>query len=269
MNAGRGQEALAHLRAAAGLPDGMEAVADAFGIRLAMALAHLEAGALADAERCLAGARLGAGGEDALISSRSFAHAVRAELHLARGEVDEGLAAWRSVIGLLVARAGPPGAPAEPVLAPWALEVQSVAVVAHARHGRLGALAGTADDLAVMLRDLLTNPGRYAPTYLTGMPLCGALLLALAMVELDGARASGERAAAGARMVALAERFGYLRQFQPTMSQAAYDEAVATYAAMGPADLRAAALRAADDFRPGPGPAHHDGSRAKSLLDHT
>jgi hypothetical protein len=55
-------------------------------------------------------------------------------------------------------------------------------------------------------------------------------------------------------MIALAERFGFLRNFQPTMSGAAarsdaeradrpaYDDAVSTYAGLDRAGLRAAAL---------------------------
>jgi len=57
-------------------------------------------------------------------------------------------------------------------------------------------------------------------------------------------------------MVALAERFQYLRQFQPTMSLArarhaaeqadrpAYADAVSSYADLGPEELRSAALAA-------------------------
>ena len=55
-------------------------------------------------------------------------------------------------------------------------------------------------------------------------------------------------------MIALAERFGFRRDFQPTMShaadpgvptqadRAAYTEAVSAYAGLGHDDLRAAAL---------------------------
>jgi hypothetical protein len=57
-------------------------------------------------------------------------------------------------------------------------------------------------------------------------------------------------------MIALAERFRFPRNFQPTMSSArarqaaihadrpAYDEAVSSYAGLGHEDLRAAALDA-------------------------
>jgi hypothetical protein len=60
-------------------------------------------------------------------------------------------------------------------------------------------------------------------------------------------------------MTALAERLGFLRNFQPTMSAArvrraatqadrpAYDEAVRSYAGLGPEELRAAALAALRD----------------------
>jgi hypothetical protein len=60
----------------------------------------------------------------------------------------------------------------------------------------------------------------------------------------------------GARMIALAERFRFLREFQPTMSSArarhaaqqadgpVYDDAVSSYADLGCDDLRAAALEA-------------------------
>jgi hypothetical protein len=90
------------------------------------------------------------------------------------------------------------------------------------------------------------------------LPTCGGLLLALAMVDLDrGARAGDRRATtSGARMIALAERFRFPRNFQPTMSAAAarraaeqadrpaYDDAVSSYADLGHEDLRAVALAA-------------------------
>ena len=88
------------------------------------------------------------------------------------------------------------------------------------------------------------------------LPTCGGFLLALATVDLDrGARTGDQRATrSGARMVALAERFGFLRNFQPTMSAArarqaaeqtdrpAYEDAVSSDAGLGQEELRAAAL---------------------------
>jgi hypothetical protein len=70
-------------------------------------------------------------------------------------------------------------------------------------------------------------------------------------------RVGDQRASrSGARMIALAERFRFLRGFQPTMSSArarhaaqeadrsAYDDAVSSYADLGRDHLRAAALAA-------------------------
>ena len=91
-----------------------------------------------------------------------------------------------------------------------------------------------------------------------GLAVCGSLLLALAMTDLDRAGATGTsgRRRSGARMIALAERFGLGTEFQPTMSAArarraaqdadgpAYDDAVSSYAGLDPEALRAAARAA-------------------------
>lgn len=138
--------------------------------------------------------------------------------------------------------------PDEPGLEAWKLEIKAVAVVAHTRHGRLDLVEETAAELADALQALLIAES--APSYLTGFPLCGALLLALATVDLDRGAARS-----GAHLVALAERFSYLAQF-PTMSvdfarqaaergdRAAYAEAVSSYAALDHDQLREAALAA-------------------------
>jgi hypothetical protein len=105
---------------------------------------------------------------------------------------------------------------------------------------------------------MLINPLVKPPPYIMEFPVCGALLLALAMVDLDrGERTGDERATtSGARMIALAESFGFLRNFQPTMSSArvrhsaeqadrsAYADALSSYADLGREELRAAALAA-------------------------
>ncbi|HKE71720.1 MAG TPA: hypothetical protein VKB55_20855, partial [Nocardioidaceae bacterium] len=86
--------------------------------------------------------------------------------------------------------------------------------------------------------------------------MSGTLLLALAMVDLDRADRTGDRgvAATGVRLVALAERFRFSRNFQPTMSpdrarqtaeQAepeAYAAAVSAYSGLELDELRTAAL---------------------------
>ena len=138
------------------------------------------------------------------------------------------------------------------------MEVQAVTVVAHAHHGRLDLVEQLTGELPHKLSAILTNPiGTPLPSVFE-LPVCGALLLALGMVDLDrGQRSGDERATrSGVRMVALAERFRFPRNFQPTMSAArarhaaehadrsAYADAVSTYTDLGLDDLRAAALTA-------------------------
>jgi hypothetical protein len=101
------------------------------------------------------------------------------------------------------------------------------------------------------LTTLLRYPATRPPVYYVEGPVCGTLLLALAAVDLSrGAVGSG------VALTALAERFEFLRGFQPTMSsararaaaeradRAAYAEAVSAYAALDRDGLRAAALSA-------------------------
>jgi hypothetical protein len=136
----------------------------------------------------------------------------------------------------------------------WTSEAEAVAVVAHAQHGRLDLVDGIVADMPRKLAAMLANP--VDSPFLVEPPVHGAQLLALAMVDLArGGRTGNVRATrSGARTVALAERFRFLRGFQPTMSSArasaaaahadqpAYDDAVMSYADLGGDDLRAAAL---------------------------
>ena len=138
----------------------------------------------------------------------------------------------------------------------WTLEAKAVTVIAHAQHGRLELVEDVTGELPERLATMLANPIANPPPFFLELPLSGGLLLALAMVDLDRAARTGDERAArsGARLVALAERFRFLRNFQPTMSAArapqaatnadrpAYDEAVSSYAGLDAGELRAAAL---------------------------
>jgi hypothetical protein len=129
----------------------------------------------------------------------------------------------------------------------WMFEVHSVCVVAHAQHGRLDLIEDIVEQLPANLAAMLSDPA-VAPA-VQDLPIGGALLVALGMVDIArGATASG------ARLVALAERLHYLRNFPPTMSSArvrkvaqdadgpAYADAVSEYAGLDRAGLIAEAL---------------------------
>jgi hypothetical protein len=70
-----------------------------------------------------------------------FDTAMRAEIALGRGDVDTGLHLWRTVAATLRDTQRPEPGSDLSRLDPWALQVQAVAVVAHAHHGRLGLVA--------------------------------------------------------------------------------------------------------------------------------
>jgi hypothetical protein len=176
-----------------------------------------------------------------------------------RGEVEAGLRLWRRAADLLVNAEEPIfDLEFDPSQETWTLEAMAVTVVAHAQHGRLDLVEGLTAELSDRLSTMLANPVANPPPYLMELPASGTVLLALAMVDLDrGARAGDERATgSGVRLVALAERLEFLRNFQPTMSAArarraaeqadrpAYEDAVSSYAGLGHDDLRAAALAA-------------------------
>ncbi len=257
LQAGQGVEAQRHLRMALPVLEKLGLWSDVVGIRWWMVLANLQTGAVDQAEQWLE--QTAPQQADEVVGSRTYGIGVQAEILLARGEIEAGLRLWRRVVDLLTNAEGPIfGIDMDPDQVPWTSEAKAAAVVAHAQHGRLALVEEVAGELPRKLLAILTDPVAKPPLTQVGFPLCGALLLALAMVELDhGARIGDERATMlGVRMIALAERFRFLRVFQPTMSPArarqaaeqadkpAYDDAVSSYADLGHEELRTAALTA-------------------------
>lgn len=253
----QGAEAQRHLRAALPVLEKLGAWSDVVGIGWWMVLTSLQLGAVDEAEHWLE--RTAPHRADEPVGTLTYGLGVRAEILLARGEVEAGLRLWRRAVDLLTNAEEPIfGLDIDPDQEPWTLEAKAVAVVAHAHHGRLDLVEEITGELPHRLSTMLTNPVANPPAYFMELPLCGALLLALAMVDVErGERTGDERASrSGARMIALAERFRFLRAFQPTMSSArarhaaeqadrpAYDDAVSSYADLGRDDLRAAALAA-------------------------
>jgi predicted ATPase/DNA-binding SARP family transcriptional activator/tetratricopeptide (TPR) repeat protein len=253
----RGEEARRHLLAVLPVLERLGTWPDLVGIRWWLVLASLQVGAVDEAEHWLeqtAPARA-----DEPVGTLTYGLGVRAEILLARGEVEAGLRLWRRAVDLLVNAEGPIfGVDVDPSQEQWTLEAKAATVVAHAQHGRLDLVEELTGALPQQLSKMLANPAANPPPYLMELPTSGGLLLALAMVDLDrGARSGDERATrSGARLVALAERFRFPRNFQPTMAAArvrqaathadrpAYDEAVSSYAGLGAEELRAAALAA-------------------------
>jgi predicted ATPase/DNA-binding SARP family transcriptional activator len=253
LQAERSEDARRYFEAALHHHEDLGEHTDRVGLRGAIALAHLHLGAVDEAARWLSLAMEHQVDED--IGNVVYAIGVRAEIALARGEVENGLRQWRSAFDRFKA-ATSPVIGGDPSMDPWFLELQAVVVIAHAHYGRLEAVEDITDHLAGKAIAMLDKPAETSPGYIVELPICGALLLALAMIDIRRAERDADRAAArtGARLVALAERFRYVRNFQPTMSSAraraeartadepAYDDALSSYAGLGPRELRARAL---------------------------
>jgi predicted ATPase/DNA-binding SARP family transcriptional activator len=256
--AGSGDEALRHLSAALSVVEAFGAWSSANRLREAIVAANLQRGAYDDAERELK--LTTPHGLDEPWDMPMFDTAMSAEIALGRGDADTGLQLWRTAATALrdTQRPGPGGDLSS--LDSWALQIQAAAVVAHAYHGRLGQVAEITGVLPVTLSALTADPGPPPGTLEAsyGLAVCGSLLLALALADIDrGQRAADAGLArSGARMIALAERFGLKNGLQPTMSAArarraaqdadgpAYADAVSSYAGLDPEGLRAAARAA-------------------------
>jgi predicted ATPase/DNA-binding SARP family transcriptional activator len=255
MQAERGVEAQRHMMAALRLLEELGPWPDVIGIKWTLALAALHRGAVDEAERWLsaAAAQEGVGDQYGLLS---FQLGVRAEIQLVRGDVETGLRLWRRAADQLSGSDDQTFRIPSTGLDPWAMEVQSVAVAAHAQHGRLDLVEDILGDLSRNLWTMLTSPVERPPPFFMEQAVCGALLLALGLADLDRGRRTGDGPVTrtAVHMIALAERLQYLRGFQPTMSRArarraaeqadrsAYDDAVSSYADLGREELRAAAM---------------------------
>jgi predicted ATPase/DNA-binding SARP family transcriptional activator len=260
LDLGRGDEAHEHFAATLSILDelpGLNAFengSSAARIRLAMVLANLQRGAIDEAEYWLDETLRVDGTEIAGLPL--FDVAMRAQILLAHGEIDEGLRLSRQASESL--REPRNRDRAEPFQRSWTLEIEAMTVIAHAYHGRLhlvGQLVGrfprTAS--ALLLETVNASPASYADT-----PVIGTMLLAVAVLDIDRGQRSGDARAteSGVRMIALAESFGFKSGFEPTMSVErlralaekadgpAYTEAVSAYTGLDSAELRAAASAA-------------------------
>ncbi len=198
----------------------------------ALVQANLQRGAYDEVERGLE--ETGVHLRDDVFDTVMFEICVRAEIQLGRGDVDGGLRLWRQAVERARSGGDPGGL--------WPFEAEAVAVVNHARFGRLEPVRELVDSLPGLLATMIPD----APE--ARFRVCGSLLLALGLADLD--RGATDSAV---RLLALAGRFGLLRGFHPTMSperftvvadRPAYVDAVSSYAGLDPDGLRAAAMAA-------------------------
>ncbi|WP_377269942.1 ATP-binding protein [Peterkaempfera sp. SMS 1(5)a] len=236
---GRGEEAYEHLKAVLGVLPRLNDGHDYIFVRSSLVLACLQRGDVDEAEYWLRQAE----SDNSPLQDDFYRSdlGARAEIALTRGLTEVGLGLWRSAVERLPVAGSTQGG--DLWSDPWALQIQSAAVTAHAYAGRLESVAEPLDRLRQWLRALLSGPSG-SPAEL---PVYGMVLHALGMAGL----ASGD--AGAVRMIALAERLRVGREFQPTMSadrarraaedadRAAFSDAVSEYAALERDELREAA----------------------------
>jgi tetratricopeptide (TPR) repeat protein len=236
-----------------------QAGSSASRLRGAMVMANVQRNALDEAEYWLERTLREDGDEAAQLPM--FGLVARAWIQLERGEVEAALRLWRQAADAvrdprLRARAGE-----QYHVETWLLEVEAMALVAHAEQGRLdlvGQLAGRLPHTASRLIADLVNGSTMS---YSDFPLCGTQLLALAVVDIDRGRRTGDARAtrSGVRMIALAERFRFnggmsterLRRLAEQADKPAYAEAVSAYAGLSADALRAeasAAMHAREQF---------------------
>jgi hypothetical protein len=168
----------------------------------------------------------------------------RAELALARGEVNAGLQLVREAAAATSATRFP-GVP-QSTYAPWVVFGDSVAVVAHARYGAAEAGAPYHDSLAAKAPHVLDLDGPWLD-----YPVAGIVLFALGTW---GVHRHSIDPADAVRLLALADRFAYNR-FNPTL---AWDPAFAAAESSAPG-LLASVL---DEYGARRGPDLHEEARA-------
>jgi hypothetical protein len=264
----RGAEAREHLLVVLGEMEAAGDQPDLLDLQWGMVLVNLQIGDVEEAERWAD--RAGAHPDTGTVYG-----GMRAEILLVKGEVDAGLRLWRQTVERLRNPDGEVLGIDALGLEPWTCENEAAAVVAHAQDGRLDLVEDVVRELPRQVHALLDDT-RAKPLYLADhLPICGALLLALAMADLERGSRTGDPSAirSGVRMIAMAERFRYHRRFQPTMSSSrarraaehadrpAYADAVSAYAGLGRDELRAAALALLDERGQGDVPAQLEGSR--------
>ncbi len=255
LRAERVERARRHFTAAVRLLGEIGAPRDVLGVYWGLMYASFQLGDLDEAEHWLtratadqAGSPLEGSDPETDAGSAVFVLAARAELALARGDVDTGLRLWRGAIDVRVL---PERRGDEDYAQPWVLETEAGVVSAHARFGRLEPVADLVACLPGKLVTLLEKPCAKPPVYIVELSLAGAVLLAIGMADIAAGDVSG-----GVRLVALAQRCQFLQGFQPSMSSArvrevaeradgpAYADAVSEYAGLDRAELRGAALDA-------------------------
>ncbi|GAB2930203.1 hypothetical protein GCM10027280_17250 [Micromonospora polyrhachis] len=188
-------EAGAYARAALPVLRSLGAYEDHAQIRAGLAMLALHEGRLDEAEQIFDEVAAEDGAQ-AIFGGAMELMCGRAELLLARGETDAGLAAYAAAVATISER-GMPGMQAV-AFAPWVMFPRAALVTAFTRYGR--SARGDRDGLVREARAVLGQEG------FLDVPVLGCVFFALSVWELT----FGDRSA-GATLLAYADRFAFNR----------------------------------------------------------
>ena len=230
------RQAAEHARAADPVLTRLKAVDDALHARAAVAVAALSEGDLEGAQKVVAqfddlppGSPIDAG---------TMTIAARAELQLARGDIEAGLATYDECVAAMraVSFAGVESTGLEP----WVIMAEGAALAAYVRHAGSERQRLRADELARGVHRSLCDLAS-GVTHMADYPVTG-----MGVVALGAYAVTHELGEPGVRLLALAHRYGYNRSF-PALSWAWFAE-LAERTVPG----RLEVLLAENDGAPGP-----------------
>jgi tetratricopeptide (TPR) repeat protein len=186
LQAGDTDEARAYAASALPLLTEIGAWDDMAQTRAMLGLAAIRLGELDEAERIL-GAADAEELNQSVLGGAIGRLAGHAELLLARGDTEAGLAAYRDAVAALLER-GIPGLDLPADYAPWVVFPESASLAAHCRAGRAADVGPQRDELRRKLVDLLAEDD-------LDYPVVGCGLFALGVWELvtDGSREAARR----------------------------------------------------------------------------
>jgi predicted ATPase/tetratricopeptide (TPR) repeat protein len=214
------------------------AVEDTVQLKAMLAVLEIEAGRFDQAERLFAEVA-DQEPNQSIIGGTLMLLCGRAELALARGEIDEGLRLYRSSAAVMRER-GLSGVDRPLEMTPWVLFPEAASLSAHVRHGVRGPVATLRDSLVEKTRRLLSE----ATTFLD-YPMTGSLLCALGLWELT----RDDPGPLAVRLLVLADGFGYNRMLPSLGWRYAADLAESRFPGMADAYAAEIAGRSAVELR--------------------
>ncbi|KNX36680.1 ATP-binding protein [Luteipulveratus halotolerans] len=239
------EAAMRHAHKALPVLEALQAGSDVTQLRWLLAFAALQLGDVDGAQRWYE-----EGGPTSADDPHGFGwrSAVWAEICLAKGDVEAGLHGWRRAADQVGSATNAYFTTDPPGLEPWTLATESVAVIAHAGADRLDDVTALVTRLHDKLGGLFAGAGRTQHATYLDYPVSGLGLLALGLAHL----VSRDDVVYGVRLIVLAQQFRYPKM-QPSVTRTdvlalahdaggpAYDDAVSSYAGLGPEEAVAAA----------------------------